>query len=1198
MKRIIAKILVFVMILSILPANLILVANAQEEDYWCLLASYPLASDASDVSGNGYNGSLVGSDGKFEDGAFVLPTYSGNVFKTNYVDLSSNDELLSSIQKTDKLTITAWVRNDITSSNSNARPTVFAFGSDPENYYAFSTLNWGKARTTFLVNGKEQGGAWGAQDGTSILGDCTGNEASPLGSWYPIAMVLEDTSEGETVQTNLKYYMNGKLLCEATTPSAISALGDLTFAYIGGGVDNGNYKDFQGGIKNVSFYGTALAQEEICEEIGDAIVALVKESLSIPNKDDIRGNITLPVNNDYGATVTWKSSDTEVISDAEIENNGYDNIPAGIVNRQETDREITLTANIAYGTAEVTKDIIVTVAAKPQTKADGDYTGYLMTHFIGEGYKGEQIYFSTSKDGFYWSDLNNGSRVLQSDLGTKGVRDPYILRSPEGDKFYMLATDLCINTGDWSTAQYGGSRSLIIWETTDLVNWSKPRMVEVGIPEAGCVWAPEAIYDEKTGEYIVFWASMVKEDGDTSAKQRIYYSKTRDFITFTRAEKYIERDNHVIDTTIIKAGDYYFRYSKDETTKNIRVDKATQLLNTTFEDVSTTVLGALSNVEGPLIFKLNGEDTYCIMVDQYGTGSGYLPLTTTNMIDYTIVNSYNLGGTLKRHGYVLPVTSEEYTALQNAVWPEWSDDTGEVAEKSEEEQAEPVLSYDFDETLEGTTIADRSGNGYDGKLYGNATYATDSEKGQVLYMDGVTGSYAEFPEDFFTGRNTMTISMDIKPVTVTGDFFTFTFGVNSTNYAFLRTRDTQTRFAISKTSWSDEREVKTTTSSVKNKWMNITLVINKTTLQMYKDGELVATNDNAIKVTELGTDLIGYLGKSFYSADAYFAGYFDNVKIYNRALEENEIVEEAVTIQYKAGTGGTIQGTVTQTVTKGASTSQVTAIANTGYSFVKWSDGSTSASRTDTATADTTYTAEFAKNTIEEKVTIQYKAGTGGTIRGTATQTAVKGTKTSTVTAVANSGYTFVKWSDGSTKASRTDTATSNKTYTATFIKVVTKVTLNKTKLTLGVKETFKLVATPKPSSAVSKKITFNSSKKTVATVGSSSGKITAKKAGTAKITATAPSGVKATCTVIVKKAPSKITLNRSSKTLQRGKKFQIKVILPKNTASNVIAYTSSKKAVATVSSTGLVTAKKKGAATITVKSFNGKKARIKITVK
>jgi hypothetical protein len=66
------------------------------------------------------------------------------------------------------------------------------------------------------------------------------------------------------------------------------------------------------------------------------------------------------------------------------------------------------------------------------------------------------------------------------------------------------------------------------------------------------------------------------------------------------------------------------------------------------------------------------------------------------------------------------------------------------------------------------------------------------------------------------------------------------------------------------------------------------------------------------------------------------------------------------TLTYNAGSGGSISGTTPQTVASGADGSQVTAVPNTGYHFVQWSDGVKTASRTDTnVTADINVTAVF-----------------------------------------------------------------------------------------------------------------------------------------------------------------------------------------------------------------------------------------------
>ena len=71
---------------------------------------------------------------------------------------------------------------------------------------------------------------------------------------------------------------------------------------------------------------------------------------------------------------------------------------------------------------------------------------YLFVHFTGTESSPlhEQVYFSVSTDGERWELLNGGKPVLVSDVGERGVRDPFIIRSPEERKFFIIGTDLSI----------------------------------------------------------------------------------------------------------------------------------------------------------------------------------------------------------------------------------------------------------------------------------------------------------------------------------------------------------------------------------------------------------------------------------------------------------------------------------------------------------------------------------------------------------------------------------------------------------------------------------------------------------------------------------------------------------------------------------------------------------------------------------
>lgn len=129
--------------------------------------------------------------------------------------------------------------------------------------------------------------------------------------------------------------------------------------------------------------------------------------------------------------------------------------------------------------------------------------------------------------------------------------------------------------------------------------------------------------------------------------------------------------------------------------------------------------------------------------------------------------------------------------------------------------------------------------------------------------------------------------------------------------------------------------------------------------------------------------------------------------------------QDAVTVRYSAGAGGTITGTVVQTVPSGGSGTVVTAVPNAGHHFVSWSDGVLMAARMDAnVTEDKTVTATFVVNTYD----LTYSAGPGGSIFGSAVQSVDFGASGAPVNAVPSAGYHFVAWSDGAVSARRTDT--------------------------------------------------------------------------------------------------------------------------------------------------------------------------------
>ena len=198
---------------------------------------------------------------------------------------------------------------------------------------------------------------------------------------------------------------------------------------------------------------------------------------------------------------------------------------------------------------------------------------YLFVHFREKTTPdGEQVYFGVSKDGFNWEEVNGGAPVLWAYYGDKGVRDFTVVRckNPQTgkEKFVILATDLSLSYGmrgqyhhSWDEIGHNGSKSLAIWESDDLVNWTEQRLAKIGDEQFGCLWAPDVIYDKKEGDYVVHWSSSHARNN--YGEKAIFYSRTKDFKEFSKPEILYEWKEHdIIDSALYEEDGSYYLFVK------------------------------------------------------------------------------------------------------------------------------------------------------------------------------------------------------------------------------------------------------------------------------------------------------------------------------------------------------------------------------------------------------------------------------------------------------------------------------------------------------------------------------------------------------------------------------------------------------------------------------------------------------------
>ncbi|MCQ2204597.1 MAG: glycoside hydrolase family 43 protein [Bacteroidales bacterium] len=330
------------------------------------------------------------------------------------------------------------------------------------------------------------------------------------------------------------------------------------------------------------------------------------------------------------------------------------------------------------------------------------------------------LHMALSYDGYTWTSLNNDQPVISGDTvaSQHGIRDPHIFRAPNGS-FYLAMTDLHIfsqkdvasrigikEISEYRESQFerddeqygwGNNKGLVLMKSDDLVHWTRTnldfttltcptRFVDAegnDLPwsEAGCVWAPETVYDYEAGHLLVHFTTRMQRN-----LERIYYVYMNDDFTemlsepktlFQAPADSTGRPRYtVIDSDIIHVGDkYHLFYVSHEHAATVKHASSDNILGPYVQDDKYDDHDPEIH-EAPNCWKRLGQQKWVIMYDNYHRHpanfgfvetSDFESFTPLGYFDEDSVCMKRTNFSEQKHAAVAHLTVDEAKALE-AYW--------------------------------------------------------------------------------------------------------------------------------------------------------------------------------------------------------------------------------------------------------------------------------------------------------------------------------------------------------------------------------------------------------------------------------------------------------------------------------------------------------------------------------------------------
>ena len=277
---------------------------------------------------------------------------------------------------------------------------------------------------------------------------------------------------------------------------------------------------------------------------------------------------------------------------------------------------------------------------------------FIFTSFREPANEGLRLLYSY--DGYNWQRID--TVFLKPEVGIQKVmRDPSIVRGPEG-LFHLVWTS------SWKDDPGFGYAC-----SPDLIHWSEQKFIPVMQYDTSVVnvWAPELFYDDESRNYMIVWASTIPfrfEKGieDEYNNHRLYYTTTKDFVSFSDTKLFLDPGFSVIDAVIVKRKkDDYILVLKDNSRpgRNLRVSFGNNPLGP-YTNISEPFTDTFT--EGPSVLKM--KDEWLIYYDAYRKKK-YGAAKTKDFISFTDISDVISVPEGHKHGTIITVNEKVLKGL-------------------------------------------------------------------------------------------------------------------------------------------------------------------------------------------------------------------------------------------------------------------------------------------------------------------------------------------------------------------------------------------------------------------------------------------------------------------------------------------------------------------------------------------------------